>query len=68
MRVKRRPRIRWFSLFFLLVLPVIAYGGVPEVSYVMITEFASDIGDGALITDTGDIFELPGWSGTGCGA
>lgn len=68
MRVKRRPRIRWFSLFFLLVLPVVAYGGVPDVSHVMITEFASDIGDGALITDTGDIFELLGWSGTGCGA
>ncbi len=38
MRVKRRPRIRWFSLFFLLVLPVAAYGGVPEVSHVMVTD------------------------------
>jgi len=38
MRVKRRPRIRWFSLFFLLVLPVAAYGGVPDVSHVMVTD------------------------------
>jgi hypothetical protein len=38
MKVKRRPRIRWFSLFFLLVLPVAAYGGVPEVSHVMVTD------------------------------
>lgn len=38
MRVKRRLRIRWLSLFFLLVLPVAAYGGVPEVSHVMVTD------------------------------
>ena len=38
MRVKRRLRIRWLSLFFLLVLPVAAYGGVPEVSHVMLTD------------------------------
>lgn len=38
MMVKRRLRIRWLSLFFLLVLPVAAYGGVPEVSNVMVTD------------------------------
>ena len=38
MRVKRRLRIRWLSLFFLLVLPVVAYGGVPEVNHVMVTD------------------------------
>lgn len=38
MRVKRRLRIRWLSLFFLLVLPVAAYGGVPEISHVMVTD------------------------------
>jgi len=38
MRVKRRLRIRWLSLFFLLVLPVAAYGGVPEVNHVMVTD------------------------------
>ena len=38
MRVKRRLRIRWFSLFFLLVLPVATYAGVPEVSHVMVTD------------------------------
>jgi len=38
MKVKKRPRIRWFSLFFLLVLPVAAYAGVPEVSHVMVTD------------------------------
>lgn len=38
MRVKRRLRVKWLSLFFLLVLPVAAYGGVPEVSHVMVTD------------------------------
>jgi hypothetical protein len=38
MRIKKRLRIRWFSLFFLLVLPVAAYAGVPEVSHVMLTD------------------------------
>lgn len=38
MRVKRRLKIRWLSLFFLLVLPVVAYGGMPEVSHVMVTD------------------------------
>jgi len=38
MRVKKRMRIRWLSLFFLLVLPVAAYAGVPEVSNVMVTD------------------------------
>ena len=38
MRVKRRLRIRWLSLFFLLVLPVAAYAGAPEVSHVMVTD------------------------------
>ena len=38
MRVKKRLRIRWLSLFFLLVLPVTAYGGVPEVNHVMVTD------------------------------
>ena len=38
MRVKRRPRIIWFFLFFLLVLPIAAYGGMPEVDHVMVTD------------------------------
>ena len=38
MRVKKRLRIRWLSLFFLLVFPVAAYGGMPEVSHVMVTD------------------------------
>ncbi|MBW2738338.1 MAG: fibronectin type III domain-containing protein [Deltaproteobacteria bacterium] len=38
MRVKKRMRIRWLSLFFLLVLPVAAYAGAPEVSHVMVTD------------------------------
>jgi len=38
MMVKIRLRVRWLSLFFLLVLPVAAYGGVPEVNHVMVTD------------------------------
>jgi hypothetical protein len=38
MIVKRRLRIRWLSLFFLFVLPIAAYGGMPKVSNLMVTD------------------------------
>jgi hypothetical protein len=43
-------------------------GTVSDLSWFAVASFASNLGDGTLITDTGDILELPGWSGTGCGA